>query len=177
MSCKGDPAWQTLCHRTSCHDRMRLVSTSPAEGVTELRFRNSTKFQNGWRLQNFLTLFGDQAELIYELFQSHQKPAPVVREQVVPRRTSMFSLNSCFSRQPGPRTISPCRTTLICARPTGNQSNFAVSKFRKVALSSVRCYVKQIGAQGSSCPAPVFREKISNAKGKSVKDAEPSVQS
>lgn len=30
---------------------------------------------------------------------------------------------------------------LVCARPTGSLSNFAASKFRKVALSSAQCYV------------------------------------
>lgn len=52
--CKVIAAWRTALHHTICHGLMRVVSTSAAEGVTELRGCNSTKFQNGRRLQHIL---------------------------------------------------------------------------------------------------------------------------
>jgi len=54
VSCKVIPAKRLLCHHTTGHGPMRVVSTSAAEGVTELRGRDSMKFQNARHLQHIL---------------------------------------------------------------------------------------------------------------------------
>jgi hypothetical protein len=172
-------AWWVLRHRTTFPERMRLVSTSRAEGVTESRCRNSMKFQKGRRLQHFLTCAGDQAKLIYELFQVTRKLRLLHRRAGGAKRDPDVDFQQ-FASPDSSRTreISPLRASSdLCVASRQSVELRCAQVSQSCAVIGAMLRGAGGGTRSSSCPAPIFREKISKPEGKSVKDAEPGVQS